>query len=70
MTHVTLTFTKSVPAVANLNFSEELFSLFVQTFENFPMTAELQNEQKNLLHVDLYFEINVKMQRDSHDSKM
>ena len=34
------------------------------------MIAKLQNEQKVLFHVDLYFEANGKMQRDSHGPNM
>ena len=34
------------------------------------MIAELQNEQKNLFHMDLYFEANGRMQGDLRDPKM
>ena len=34
------------------------------------MIAELQNEQKVLLHVESNFETNGKMQRDSREPKM
>ena len=39
-------------------------------FENFPVIAELQNEQQILFHMDLYFEANGKMKRDLRDPKI